>query len=115
VERSPEDPSQLLARSLARIRPELDLYLMTEIAVEDMAGPLDDPELGQVGAHPAVCGCGFNGISGEELLTPLVTRYLMCEASTDMISPLRSWPISCPEESPMCRVASGSSRARPRA
>ncbi len=40
MERSPEDRAQLLARSLARIRPELDLYLMTEIAVEDMAGRL---------------------------------------------------------------------------
>jgi hypothetical protein len=46
---------------------------------------------------------------------PLAARYYMWAASTDMISPLRSWPISCPEESPMCRVASGSSRARPRA
>jgi arginine decarboxylase len=40
MELSPEDRAQLLARSLARIRPELDLYLMTEIAVEDMAGRL---------------------------------------------------------------------------
>src|SRR5690349_14412173 len=40
MERSPEDRAQLLARSLARIRPELDLYLMTEIAVEDLAGRL---------------------------------------------------------------------------
>jgi len=40
MERSPDDRAQLLARSLARIRPELDLYLMTEIAVEDMAGRL---------------------------------------------------------------------------
>jgi arginine decarboxylase len=40
MERSPEDRAQVLARSLARIRPELDLYLMTEISVEDMAGRL---------------------------------------------------------------------------
>src|SRR6266568_1568625 len=40
MERSPDDRAQLLARSLARIRPELDLYLMTEIAVEDMASRL---------------------------------------------------------------------------
>src|SRR5689334_7605261 len=40
MERSPEDRAQLLARSLARIRPELDLYLMTEIAVEDLASRL---------------------------------------------------------------------------
>ena len=40
MERSPDDRAQLLARSLARIRPELDLYLMTEIAVEDLAGRL---------------------------------------------------------------------------
>ncbi len=36
--RSPDDRAQVLARSLARIRPELDLYLMTEISVEDLAG-----------------------------------------------------------------------------
>ena len=38
MERSPDDRAQVLARSLARIRPELDLYLMTEISVEDLAG-----------------------------------------------------------------------------
>ena len=37
MERSPDDRAQVLARSLARIRPELDLYLMTEISVEDLA------------------------------------------------------------------------------
>ncbi len=37
MERSPDDRAQILARSLARIRPELDLYLMTEISVEDLA------------------------------------------------------------------------------
>jgi arginine decarboxylase len=36
----PEERAQILARKLARIRPELDLYLMTEIAVEDTAGGL---------------------------------------------------------------------------
>ncbi|HXL20117.1 MAG TPA: hypothetical protein VN961_21590, partial [Streptosporangiaceae bacterium] len=40
MERSPDDRAQILARALARIRPELDLYLMTEIAVEDLAGRL---------------------------------------------------------------------------
>ena len=40
MERSPDDRAQVLARSLARIRPELDLYLMTEISVEDLAGRL---------------------------------------------------------------------------
>ena len=40
MERSPDDRAQVLARSLARIRPELDLYLMTEISVEDLAGLL---------------------------------------------------------------------------
>ena len=40
MERSPEDRAQALARALARLRPELDLYLMTEIAVEDLAGRL---------------------------------------------------------------------------
>ena len=36
----PEERAQILARRLARLRPELDLYLMTEIAVEDIAGHL---------------------------------------------------------------------------
>jgi hypothetical protein len=36
----PEECAQILARALARLRPELDLYLMTEVAVEDMAGRL---------------------------------------------------------------------------
>ncbi len=38
MEHSPDDRPQVLARALARIRPELDLYLMTEISVEDLAG-----------------------------------------------------------------------------
>ena len=38
MERSPDDRAQELARALAKIRPELDLYLMTEISVEDLAG-----------------------------------------------------------------------------
>src|ERR1700736_3212256 len=40
MERTPDDRAQVLARSLAKIRPELDLYLMTEISVEDLAGRL---------------------------------------------------------------------------
>ncbi len=40
MERSPDDRAQELARALARLRPELDLYLMTEISVEDLAGRL---------------------------------------------------------------------------
>jgi arginine decarboxylase len=40
MERSPDDRAQELARLLARLRPELDLYLMTEISVEDLAGRL---------------------------------------------------------------------------
>jgi arginine decarboxylase len=36
----PDERAQILARRLARLRPELDLYLMTEIAVEDVAGHL---------------------------------------------------------------------------
>ena len=40
MEHSPDDRAQILARTLARIRPELDQYLMTEIAVEDLAGRL---------------------------------------------------------------------------
>jgi arginine decarboxylase len=38
--RSPDERTQVLARRLARLRPELDLYLMTEIDVEDIAGHL---------------------------------------------------------------------------
>ena len=37
MEHAPDDRAQELARSLAKIRPELDLYLMTEISVEDLA------------------------------------------------------------------------------
>ena len=40
MEHSPDDRAQVLARTLAKIRPELDLYLMTEISVEDLAGRL---------------------------------------------------------------------------
>jgi arginine decarboxylase len=40
MEHSPDERAQILARSLARIRPELDLYLMTEISVEELAGRL---------------------------------------------------------------------------
>jgi arginine decarboxylase len=40
MERSPDDRAQELARSLARIRPEIDLYLMTESSVEELAGRL---------------------------------------------------------------------------
>jgi arginine decarboxylase len=37
---SPDERAQILAVSLAKLRPELDLYLMTEIDVEDIAGRL---------------------------------------------------------------------------
>ena len=37
---SPEERAQILAVSLAKLRPELDLYLMTEIEVEEIAGRL---------------------------------------------------------------------------
>ena len=37
---SPEERAQILATSMAKLRPELDLYLMTEIDVEDIAGRL---------------------------------------------------------------------------
>jgi arginine decarboxylase len=37
---TPDERAQILARRLARLRPELDLYLMTEIAVEESAGHL---------------------------------------------------------------------------
>jgi arginine decarboxylase len=35
---SPDDRAEILAASLAELRPEMDLYLMTEIDVEDIAG-----------------------------------------------------------------------------
>lgn len=38
--KAPDDRAQILATSLERLRPELDLYLMTEIAVEDIASRL---------------------------------------------------------------------------
>lgn len=37
---TPEERAQILAVSLSNLRPELDLYLMTEIDVEDIAGRL---------------------------------------------------------------------------
>ena len=37
---SPDERAQILATSLAALRPEMDLYLMTEIDVEDIAGRL---------------------------------------------------------------------------
>jgi arginine decarboxylase len=40
MDHSPDERAQVLARTLAKIRPELDLYLMTEIGVEDQAGRL---------------------------------------------------------------------------
>ena len=40
MDHTPDDRAQVLARTLAKIRPELDLYLMTEISVEDLAGRL---------------------------------------------------------------------------
>src|ERR1700761_919314 len=39
-QQSPDERTQILASSLAELRPELDLYLMTEIEVEDVAGRL---------------------------------------------------------------------------
>jgi arginine/lysine/ornithine decarboxylase len=38
ADHSPDERAQILAARLAAIRPEVDLYLMTEIAVEDVAG-----------------------------------------------------------------------------
>ncbi len=37
---SPEERARILAVSIAKLRPELDLYLMTEIEVEEIAGRL---------------------------------------------------------------------------
>ena len=37
---SPDERAEILATSLNKLRPELDLYLMTEIEVEDVAGRL---------------------------------------------------------------------------
>jgi len=42
ADHSPVDRAEILAESLADIRPELDLYLMTEIEVEDVAGKIGD-------------------------------------------------------------------------
>jgi arginine decarboxylase len=36
----PDERAQILAKSLAKLRPELDLFLMTEIDVEEIAGRL---------------------------------------------------------------------------
>ena len=38
ADHSPDERAQILAPRLAQIRPEVDLYLMTEIAVEEVAG-----------------------------------------------------------------------------
>ena len=38
--KSPDERTEILATSLSQLRPELDLYLMTEIEVEDIAGRL---------------------------------------------------------------------------
>lgn len=38
--KSPDERAQILAASLSELRPELDLYLMTEIEVEEVAGRL---------------------------------------------------------------------------
>ena len=38
ADHSPEERAQILAAQISNIRPELDLYLMTEIEVEDVAG-----------------------------------------------------------------------------
>ncbi len=45
--KSPDDRAQILATSLSQLRPELDLYLMTEIEVEDIAGRLGQHFLGR--------------------------------------------------------------------
>jgi hypothetical protein len=38
--KSPDERAEILATPQAKLRPELDLYLMTEIEVEDIAGRL---------------------------------------------------------------------------
>jgi arginine decarboxylase len=40
MERPPDERAQLLGRWLSRLRPELDLYLMTEASIEEIAGRL---------------------------------------------------------------------------
>jgi arginine decarboxylase len=40
ADQTPDERAQIVARRLARLRPEVDLYLMTEIAVEETAGHL---------------------------------------------------------------------------
>ena len=51
---SPEERARILATSLGKLRPELDLYLMTEIEVEDIAGPAGSvlpPGIPRPGGH----------------------------------------------------------------
>jgi len=38
--KSPDERAEILAKSIAELRPELDQYLMTEVEVEDIAGRL---------------------------------------------------------------------------
>ena len=38
VDMSPDARAELLAQAIKRVRPELDIYLMTEISLEDVAG-----------------------------------------------------------------------------
>jgi arginine decarboxylase len=40
IDSPPEERAQMLARRIARLRPELDLYLMTEVSLEETAGRL---------------------------------------------------------------------------
>jgi arginine decarboxylase len=40
IDSPPEERAKVLARRLARLRPELDLYLMTEVSLEETAGRL---------------------------------------------------------------------------
>ncbi|WP_245988365.1 aminotransferase class I/II-fold pyridoxal phosphate-dependent enzyme [Flexivirga caeni] len=40
ADHTPDERAQILARRMARERPEVDLYLMTEVGVEEMAGRL---------------------------------------------------------------------------
>ena len=69
MEHTPDDRAQVLARALAKIRPELDLYLMTEISVEDLAGaqppfPAHLPRPGRLArAAPVPPGRGGGAVS----------------------------------------------------
>jgi arginine decarboxylase len=81
--KSPDERAQILAMSLAKLRPELDLFLMTQIEVEDVAGSVgrrgvdERPaeqggvevtggvHVGLFGVNPARDPCGIGAFIGS--------------------------------------------------